>query len=198
LKSYKSEHPSAPDTELLEDLAIDTGEVFFNTGIQPGFRVSTPHATVRDVHTKFEVTVSNTQTIIIVIDGIAQVSDANGNNTVSVNGGQKSTVLVDGVPTTPASFDPATVENWWDSILQPTLSSPPPPTPSPSTSLWQSTPTTPATYQVGSQLPASVASALPYLLICVAVIIIVVGLIVVQGKNRNKKLLPPPPPPPPD
>lgn len=179
LKSYQSEHPTGYRSDLLE-WAVIKGVGFMRSaspGLQPtlpDFEVKTPHARITEVHTMFEVIVSDAGTTVNVIEGTVQVSDLNGNNTVNVNANQTTTVLAGGVPTTPTSFDPATVDDWWTTIL-----------------------TSPS----GSS--DSLNSILPFLVGIITIIVVAVTLGVLITKRRRKQIAPhptagtPPPPPPP-
>ena len=124
LKSYQSEHPTGYESDLME-WAFITGMAILH-GTSQGFHVTTPHATITDVHTMFEVIVSDAGTTVNVIEGTVQVSDLNGNNTVNVNANQTTTVSAGGVPTAPTSFNPATLNDWWSTILSSASNSPSP------------------------------------------------------------------------
>lgn len=67
--------------------------------------------------TEFLVEVDdNGNTNLKVIDGMVEVSSIEGKGTVQVATGQETKTAKGGLPTKPKTFDPKTLENWWEGL----------------------------------------------------------------------------------
>jgi hypothetical protein len=166
LKSYKSEHPEDPDADLIWDLFTHGGFVYYEGSSEPGVKIDTPHATITNKHTQFEVTVTDAGTTVNVIEGTVQVSDLNGTNTVNVDANQTATVPTGGIPQAPQALDTASLDRWWDKFIT----------------------------QQSSSTGFDLQGLMLYIIPVVAIVIVVVVVAVVF--SRRRRLFPPPPPPP--
>jgi hypothetical protein len=69
-----------------------------------------------DKGTQFEVIVTDDGTTVNTFEGTVEVYDINGTNSVLVNANQTTTVPNGGAPSTPVTFNPSTVDQWWTSF----------------------------------------------------------------------------------
>lgn len=66
--------------------------------------------------TEFLVEVGDNGTQVKVIEGTVEVSNTQGKGTVQVATGQEVKTAKGGLPTKPKTFDPKTLENWWEGL----------------------------------------------------------------------------------
>lgn len=66
--------------------------------------------------TEFLVEVGNNGTKVKVIEGAVEVSNTQSKGTVQVATGQETKTVKGGLPTKPKTFDPKTLENWWEGL----------------------------------------------------------------------------------
>jgi hypothetical protein len=141
----------------------------------PSLTVKTPDGQVADQHTKFEVIVDDYGTTVNTFEGTVQVSDIDGINSVYAGADQTVNVPLGGLPSSPQTFDPATMDQWWTSF--------------------------PPVSDLNPQGTSLFGDLLPFIIIIIVVIVVaVIVVIIYASRGRQAHTQPPtaqfPPPPP--
>ena len=123
--------PGSDVTMTSEGVYLEIGGIwYFAEKRGRTFVVDTPTAATRPKGTEFEVIVEEDGTTIVnVFDGVVDVFDLDQTKTVSVNSGETTTCEPGGLPSDPASFDPESLDRWWESFPDELALGEPTPTP---------------------------------------------------------------------